>query len=356
MTDCICVNTLGELATYTIPTGTQSAMVQQFNSTSAVSSALYITVSSNPNHPLSIRSPGTNAPWWTIHPDYISLEAAGAPPVGGDCAPAMQNVLRYYSAVSRVVLKLWARDYLLNSLSSLTGMGLPAPANAGFTIIGQGSTVSRLIVPYSPNTGGALAVQFIDSFSQYVLRDFSVLATGASVTTGPGNCGTAIAMTFAANVPPRLHSGIVEHLHIGSLFDTTGEGYSYFEVGLDLSGTPLPVVLDTLITGCDGSIAHDNYADNSPRYAAQFLLKIDNCYDPHILACSFWHATTGVSYVCTFTQVQGFLFADNEIEGVQTDSQHLLPVPQYRPGHRQRRQMARHRGHLPHRRQRTRRL
>lgn len=327
MTDCICVNTLSELATTTIPTGTQAAAVNQFNSASAVSSALYILVASNPGHPLSIQAPGGSAaPWWIIHPDHITLEAAGAPPPGGDCAPALKNVLFYYQVVGQVVLKLLERDYVLNSLSAV--ITEYAPARGSFAIVGQGPMLSRLIVPYPTNVEGALSVSFVDAYSHYWLRNFSVLATGATGQTS--GCGTAIAMTFSNNfTPDDGHCGTLEHVRVGPLFDSNGNGWSYFVSGVDLSGTPMPFLFDVKIAGCGGLIAKDNYTDTSPRYYAQTLLTIDNCYDPRIVASIFWHATTAISYVCDFSQVQSFTIADAEIEGVQTGvyTRHVSECP-----------------------------
>lgn len=327
MTDCICVNTLSELTTISIPSGTQAAIVNQFNSASDISAAVYVLVNYNPNHPLS-RVSQTPGFWWTIHPDHISLEAAGAPPPGGDCSPAMNNVLLYFSAVGRVVLQLWARDYILNSLSALN----PAPANAGFSIIGKGPTVSRLVVPHAYNTSGAVSVTFIDPYSQYLLRGFSVISSGATGNTAV-NCGTALQMIYPStqNTSPELgHCGIIEHVRVCPDVDPLSHnGLAYFSTGIDISGTPDPVVLNTEISGCVGPLQKDDYSDTSPRYAMQVCLNISNCYDPHVIASSFQHTTTAVNYNCTFGQVQSFLFDGVEIEGVQTGiyARHVLQCP-----------------------------
>lgn len=334
MTDCICVNTLSELATISIPSGTQVAMVNQFNSSSAVSGALYMLVLAKPNHPLSIQvQDGTGAPWWTIHPDYLSLEAAGAPPTwasNNDCAPAMQNVLRYFAATGRATLNLWERDYILNSLSSSSALGLTIPANSGFAIIGRGQSVSRLVVPSPTNTQGVLAIVYPDTTPQCLLRDFSVIASAVGATS-PANCGTAILLnadTGGALLPKSQYSVIAERIHIGPEPDSSGNGYGYFNTGLDLTGMPRPLVSETTICGCSGPIT-DDYTDTSPRYAAQTHLVLDECYSPQVIATRFWNATRGVSYDCSSTKSnpQGFVFSGCNMIGVRTGIyiRHLPP-------------------------------
>ncbi|HWE05269.1 MAG TPA: hypothetical protein VG274_01090, partial [Rhizomicrobium sp.] len=89
-------------------------------------------------------------------------------------------------------------------------------ANCGISIIGRGWTVSRLVVPYQPditNPAGAISVVFTDSNSQFLLRDFSVIARGATAA-GTG-CGTAITMNFMTDgvpgvpAPRKQRGGIV---------------------------------------------------------------------------------------------------------------------------------------------------
>ncbi|MGH6889063.1 MAG: hypothetical protein ACREHF_07700 [Rhizomicrobium sp.] len=326
MNECWCYQTRADAESTipTIPVGTP-VMIEQFDSDSAVSHALYVFYgSSNPGHPLSFEN---GSSWWVIDPDYVTLEAAGAPPPGnGDCAPAMANVLLYYQQVGLVELKLLERDYILNDISIVTAQN--APARGSFSITGKGPALSRLIVPYPTNTRGAFSVQFNDSYSHYALRNFSVLASGATGQTS--GCGTAIAMNFVRNLSPDDgHCGTLEHVRVGPLFDSNGNGWSYFLSGVDLSGTPMPFLFDVKVAGCQGLIAKGNYADTSPRYFAQTLLTIDNCYDPRIMASIFWHATTAISYVCDFAQVQSFTSADVEIEGVQTGlyTRHVSECP-----------------------------
>jgi hypothetical protein len=111
MSDCLRFDTLAALARASIPTGTESVVIERFDPSSAVSAARYIPVESDPGHDLSVlNAPGDT--WWAVHPDHLSLEAAGAPAdVSGDCARAMQRVLDYLAAASRAKLQLNERDY-----------------------------------------------------------------------------------------------------------------------------------------------------------------------------------------------------------------------------------------------------
>jgi hypothetical protein len=79
MNNCLCYPTLasvtgGLAALNIIPAGTPAVVIEQFNTSSAVSAALYIPVAAYPGHALSFEN-GTT--WWAIHPDHITLEAAG---------------------------------------------------------------------------------------------------------------------------------------------------------------------------------------------------------------------------------------------------------------------------------------
>jgi hypothetical protein len=284
-----------------------------------------------PGHDLSFAQAGPVAEYWVIHPDYVTLEAAGAPPsTTGDCAPALQRVLAYASKVQQTSLKLGPRDYVLNSLSSVS---LPN-ANTGLSIIGRGQTVSRLLVPVTDNTDGAFAVTFGDGTSQFLYKDFSVLATSAiGVNTG---CGTAILTNFVMEgstvpgVPPeKKHGGVVENVYVGTDGQKSGDdpptqiAYSFFSIGMDLSGTPRPFVFNSLFSGCTGPGQENNFANDSPRYAVKAHLVLNECYDPQVKSCGLWHATTGITYSGgeegSFSEnVQGFTVIDTHIEGVLT--------------------------------------
>ncbi|MGH6888607.1 MAG: hypothetical protein ACREHF_05350 [Rhizomicrobium sp.] len=270
-----------------------------------------------PPHVLYFKS-GTT--YWVIDPDYLTLEAAGAPPPGGDCAPAMANVLQYFSSLGdnpRVALKLGARDYLLNSISTLN----PAPANSGFSIIGKGQTVSRLVVPYAINTSGAIAITFADSYSQYLLRDFSVVA-GNPGSSPDFSGGTAILMHGQGGKGGHQYGGIVERLHIGADLDSGGNGYGYFTTGLDLQYTARPLVSQTTVSGCEGNsvISNDDFSDTSPRYKMQTGIDVGECYSPMIRDSRVWNAATGVSYDSEdmTTDPQGFDVSGCNMEGVRT--------------------------------------
>src|SRR5579871_5329543 len=159
MSNCLCFATLAAASAATIPAGTPAVIVEQWDSNSAVSYAVYTPTLStaNPGHDLCFQPTGLQQPYWVIHPDHVTLEAAGAPPAGAisppgnDCAPALQRVLNYLGVVTQARLQLWERDYILNSRASLL---LPANPNATplfFSLIGRGRGLSRLVVPCTSN-------------------------------------------------------------------------------------------------------------------------------------------------------------------------------------------------------------
>ena len=107
---CYCINTLIAASSAVIPSGTPAVVIEQFATGSDVSHALYVpdtALTGAPPHVLYFKNGST---YWVIHPDHVTLEAAGAPPAGtGDCALAMQNVLDYLVWAQRAKLQLWER-------------------------------------------------------------------------------------------------------------------------------------------------------------------------------------------------------------------------------------------------------
>lgn len=333
--DCRCFATLTDLANATtsvLPPGTSAVVVQQFDSNSAVSEAVYtpFPLTGTPGHPLAVLNTASNK-WWVIHPDYISLEAAGAPPVGGDCAPAMQNVLNYLAVVTRARLQLWERDYLLSFAATLIQSNPNTDPALAFSIVGRGRGVSRLVVPYNaapPKPLGAFAIIVTQNQSEFLARDFSVIASGA--TQSGSGCGTAMLVNYTnPGGGPGTHRGaIVENVHVGNDgIMTNSVSWSYFIKGIDITGTPRPLIDGVTIAGCDGG-GTNNYLDSSPRYLAQTHLVLDECYSPHVKDCELWHAAVGISAVST-TNVQGFFMSGSHIEGVKIG---VLHTWSYAPG------------------------
>ena len=331
--DCICFATLQAASLGTIPSGTPAVMIEQKNSNSAVSHALYIPTGliSAPPHVLYFKN-GTT--YWVIHPDYVSLEAAGAPPVGAppptdDCATAMQNVLNYLAWAQQAKLQLWERDYVLRSVSTLT-----QPSNVStlsFTVQGRGRGVSRLVVPFATGAQlGAFAITFTCNDSSFFASGFSVIAAGA--TASNSGCGTAMLVNFPGVVggqgPGTRRAAIITHVEIGNdHVQTNGVSWSYFAKGIDLTGAGHPLVFDVTFAGPDGPNAivstpcgypdpiERNYADESPAFLATCHLIIDGCYDPHLNSLKLWHAQTAISHVTTGITLgdqgpQGFYMSD----------------------------------------------
>ncbi|MGH6890080.1 MAG: hypothetical protein ACREHF_12950, partial [Rhizomicrobium sp.] len=209
MSDCICFATRAAATSSIppIPSGTP-VVIEQFDANSAVSHALYVPsdLIAAPPHVLYFKN-GTT--YWVIDPDYLTLEAAGAPPAGptNDCAAAMQNVLDYLAAVTRATLKLGTRDYILSYAATLTQTDPENDPLLYFSVAGQGPRVSRLLIPFVTDPIkplGAFAITFSNNLSGFEAREFSVVATGA--TTAGRGCGTAI----LANFPGLLGGGLGE--------------------------------------------------------------------------------------------------------------------------------------------------
>ncbi|HWE07662.1 MAG TPA: hypothetical protein VG274_13195 [Rhizomicrobium sp.] len=236
-------DTLATLAGASIPDGTESVVIEQFDLCSADSAARYIPVETNPGHDLSVlNAPGNG--WWAVHPDHLSLEAAGAPAdISGDCASAMQRVLGYLAAATRAKLQLHERDYVLNSRAALAQSSGDPPLS--LTIMGRGRDASRLLVHYPDNQAGALALAFADTRSEFVARDFSVIATGA---TGPGgDCGTGIRIGFPESADTgAAHGAVIANLFVGGEDERpNGAGDSFFSKPIDIAGASRP-----LVSGC----------------------------------------------------------------------------------------------------------
>ncbi|HWE07661.1 MAG TPA: hypothetical protein VG274_13190, partial [Rhizomicrobium sp.] len=173
MSNCVCISTLAAASgSGVIPSGTPAVVIEQFDTSSAVSHALYVPTGliAAPPHVLYFKNGST---YWVIHPDHVSLEAAGAPAAGptNDCAPAMQRVLDYLATVGQAKLQLWERDYVLQSCATLTQSNPTTDPLLYFTIQGRGRGVSRLMVQYVPtpaNPPGAFAIVFSSNQSEFV--------------------------------------------------------------------------------------------------------------------------------------------------------------------------------------------
>ncbi|MGH6890079.1 MAG: hypothetical protein ACREHF_12945 [Rhizomicrobium sp.] len=215
---------------------TGDVVIERFDAASARSAAVYVCCGNNePAHPLKARNGDR---WWTIRPDHLSLEAAGASDdAAADCTQAMSNVLDYLAATQCARLRLGARDYVLASPVRLVQRaGDPV---LRFAIKGRGREVSRLVVPPSdvPAESGAFSVSFASDRSEFLASDFSLIATGELQANS--RCGAAILARFArtGEAAPGHRSVVLSSL------DVRDEGGA-FKTAIDLAGASYPLVRD----------------------------------------------------------------------------------------------------------------
>lgn len=345
MNECWCFQTLSDAElSPAIPAGTP-VTIEQFDTNSAVSAAVYIPYFGPvypPGHALSFENNGN---WWVIQPDYLTLEAAGAPVAPGDCAPAMDRVLAYLASATRAALKLGARDYVLSYAATLTQSNPGSDPLLYFSIVGQGPRVSRLLIPYVTDPIkplGAFAITFSSNESGFEAREFAVIATNAT-TYGRG-CGTAILANFpglttpGADPSPGNHrAALVSHVEIGNDDnEVEGVAWSYFATGLDLEGAGNLLVSDLVVTGPSGPSAltqnmclqvPGQWSDESPAYLPICHVKIDGCYGPTLIGLQLVCAQTAISHVTTGLTPggqgpQGFYMSKVNIDRVKTGFVH----------------------------------
>jgi hypothetical protein len=200
----------------------------------SIAAAVYIrSPEALPGRPLATQDHNGTGDWWTIHPDYLTLEAAGAPTVDAtdnDCSAALQLVLDYLgdTTITQACLRLGERDYVIGTLATL-----PPAVGKDFTIEGRGMGVSRFVVP--GNASGAIAINFNDTTSQFTGKDFEIVAQG----TGGTGCGTALAVVCTHHGEPHQVMVTLTNVQVGS--DSTADNPNYFAMGIDLNGCARPM-------------------------------------------------------------------------------------------------------------------
>jgi hypothetical protein len=280
-----------------------AVVVEQFDANSQVSAAVYYLAPSGSGYPgHALAQADACGRWWYIHPDYLTLEAAGAPAdVTADCSSALQSVFQYFGATSitQSCLKLGERDYVIGTQAILS------TSQKDITIEGRGMGVSRFLVP-GTNTSGAMSITFSDVNSQFTGKDFKIMAEG------PG-CGTALLVNCSHGEP---------HQVMATLFNVQVRGgdsrvSNYFLTGIDLTGCPRPNLQNVNISGVFGGIAQDN-TDTSPAYLMQTGLVLDNCYSPHLESVFIYSASLGISHIIgSGLAIQGMGIVNSAINNVK---------------------------------------
>lgn len=219
---------------------------------------------------LRAATPGDTAPRAAITPQHHGARADGL----SDDSPAIGRWLDHLIAHS-LTGHVPAGDYLMKSpvrrrLDRALRMG----------ILGEGSQVSRFIVPPS-NRGGAFDIDAFNSRAhQLSLRGFSIIALGDS----------GIGLRF------RMPEGGNQHQRSLNMEDVWCRGAdgktSHFREAFDFTGCWRPRLQNS---GWDGPFIHVDDADSSPRFSCRTAFNLDGCYGLTVEDCHAWGCETGIS-------------------------------------------------------------
>lgn len=188
-----------------------------------------------------------------------------------------------------------AGDYLLGSmiekkLTGVTRMG----------IIGDGSHVSRFIVPDSNPDGGFSIDGFNSRRHQFLLEHFSLLVTGAA------RIGFRLVL-------PEGGSQHQRSLRMTDVWARSANMTSdHFKVAFDFTGCWRPRLQDC---GWDGPFVRVADEDDSPRFSCDTGFVLDGCYGLTVEDCYAWGCKTGISSKQFLGQITDF--APNDAGGVR---------------------------------------
>lgn len=311
---------LSDVASTVNPSTVQAILVTKFTATSAELPTRYISVSSNPGHALSVQDAGGT--WWEIHPDDVTLEAAGAvADITQDCAPAMETVLTYMDVKNVGKLSLLERQYQFSTTASYSFAARTSYPYLSISILGKGRGTSVIYVPYT-NSTGPFNVLFGDAHSYLILKDFSVVAQ--SPTSLGAGCGTALKFQYTApggapNLGSAYHAIIRDVSILNDDVQTSSVSFGFFNVGIDITQCGHSVIDNVWISGVGGANAFSASMPNSdPGWAMSVGIIVDGGYSPHIRNSRIVNCTTGIRYSNNVTNVQGLNISRNNIATAQT--------------------------------------
>ncbi|HWE06420.1 MAG TPA: hypothetical protein VG274_06910, partial [Rhizomicrobium sp.] len=134
-----------------------------------------------------------------------------------------------------------------------------------------------------------------------------------AIGQGPGKFRGAIVENISI-----LNDGVTQNLGHGPV------ALGFFNTGINVTGCNYPYFDDVTINGCEGAGAVVDRSDGDPAYAMQTALVVDDCYDPKLQDCRFWHGQVGVSYQNNArgedpaAHVQAFQMLGCKLNGFQT--------------------------------------
>ena len=156
-------------------------------------------------------------------------------------------------------------------------------AARSFGIVGAGIGASVFTVPAGNATGGIIIDAGAYWSSQFVARDFTILADGVSL-------GTGLAFTMTAGGNQHQRSVVVENVEAKGV-DTTED---CFDIGMDFSGTWRPLIRGCVCGGPFGPGISSDLTDASPLFVATANLVLDDAYDWTVDNCHLWSAYTAL--------------------------------------------------------------
>lgn len=151
MSDCLCFEDYTDVEGTSISFDILSIVIESYGTGSgAVLPTVYIRADGDPGHMLSVQS--ADGAWWVIHPDQVTLEAAGATENRmDDCSVAMGIVLQYADVTNYCKVQLLERDYAFVNTTTYRFAARTSDPYLNISIFGRGRGVSRIRTSFEYN-------------------------------------------------------------------------------------------------------------------------------------------------------------------------------------------------------------